>query len=241
MFDMQDTKGILYLIPSFLSPGAANSLAPDFITTLTGIKHFFVENLRSARRFLKTVNQDISIDDLQFSLTDTHHPADLKCLRQWIKAGVSIGIISEAGYPCIADPGNVLVREAHILGAAVVPLVGPNAMLMALAASGFNGQNFTFSGYVPVRNPERAQAIKALEKKVLHEGATQIFMETPYRNNALLQDILTHCHDNTMLCVAVDITAPDEFIRSQSIKDWKNSIPDIHKRPAVFLLGRNGK
>lgn len=238
---MQDTKGILYLIPSFLGPGAADHLAPAFITTVTGIQHFFVENLRSARRFLKVVNKDISIDDLQFSLTDTHHPADLKCLKQWLNDGIRVGVISEAGYPCIADPGNELVRQAHIIGAAVVPLTGPNAMLMALAASGFNGQNFTFSGYVPVRNPERTQAIKALEKKVLHEGATQIFMETPYRNNALLQDILTHCQDNTMLCIAVDITAPGEFIRSQSIKAWRNSIPDLHKRPAVFLMGRNGK
>lgn len=234
---MQDTKGTLYLIPSFLSPDAADSLSPGFIKTVTGIQHFFVENLRSARRFLKIVNKDISIDELQFSLTDTHHPADLNCLKQWLKGGLKVGVISEAGYPCIADPGNVLVREAHISGASVVPLVGPNAMLMGLAASGFNGQSFAFSGYVPIRNPERMQAIKSLEKKVLQEGVTQIFMETPYRNNALLQDILMHCHDNTMLCIAADLTAPTEFIRSQSIKAWKQSVPDLHKRPAVFLLG----
>lgn len=236
---MQDTKGILYLIPSLLSPGTADGLAPGFIKTVSGIQHFFVENIRSARRFLKTVNKDIDIDQLEFSLMDKHHPVDLNRLRQWLKNGYKVGVISEAGYPCIADPGNIVVREAHILGASVVPLTGPNAMLMALAASGFNGQHFCFSGYVPVRNPERMQAIKALERKVLQEGATQIFMETPYRNNALLQDILTHCQDNTMLCVAADITAPNEFIRSQSIKAWKKSVPDLHKRPAVFILGRN--
>lgn len=234
---MQDTKGKLYLIPSLLDPEATDMMAPGFIRIVTGIHHFFVENLRSARRFLKAVNKDIRIEELTFSVMDKHSPADAALLGRWLTEGWNTGVLSEAGYPCIADPGNSLVRAAYGVGARVVPLVGPNAMLMALAASGFNGQRFSFSGYLPVRSPERIKAIKELENKAAHTGETQIFMETPYRNNALLHDILTHCGDNTLLCVAADLTGPSEFIQSKPVRLWRKQIPDLHKRPAVFLLG----
>lgn len=234
---MQVTKGMLYIIPSLLSPGSSDNLAPAFIRTVTGIRHFFVENVRSARRFLKVVDKDIVIDELEFSVIDTHHSADLGLLRKWLNEGLKVGIISEAGYPCIADPGNILVKEAHRIGAAVIPLTGPNAMLMALAASGFNGQRFSFSGYVPVRMPERGKVLKELERKAMQGKETQIFMETPYRNNALFNDILQYCQDSSMLCVAADLTSSTEFIGCKTIKEWKKKIPDLHKRPAVFLLG----
>lgn len=237
---MQDTKGKLYLVPSALTVGRSEDIAPGFIRTVTAIQHFFVENLRSARRFLKRVNPDIIIDELTFSVMDKHQAIDLTLLKKWLGNGKDVGLISEAGYPCIADPGNVLVKTAHGMAARVIPLVGPNAMLMALAASGFDGQHFCFSGYIPIHTAERIKTLRELENRAVLDGQTQIFMETPYRNNALLSDILTHLRETTMLCIAADLTAPTEFILSQAIKAWKGRIPDLHKRPAVFLLGKGG-
>jgi 16S rRNA (cytidine1402-2'-O)-methyltransferase len=236
---MHPIKGSLYLIPSLLSPDTAKMMPPYIAEVVNNLHHFFVENERSVRRFLKVLDPAITIDDRHFCVMDAHHPPDTRQLDGWLKTGLSVGVISEAGYPCIADPGNVLAREAHRLGARVIPLVGPNAMLMALAASGFNGQRFCFSGYVPIKGPERVTILKALEKKALSTGETQIFMETPYRNNALLGDIIQYLHAQTMLCVAADITAPTEFISTRSIREWQGNLPDLHKRPAVFLLNRS--
>jgi 16S rRNA (cytidine1402-2'-O)-methyltransferase len=235
---MPPTEGTLYLIPALLSPGTAYVLAPYIRETAASVRHFFVENERSARRFLKMLDKEISIDALSFRLVNAHHPPDTRQLGLWLREPCDVGIISEAGYPCIADPGSVLVKKAHQLGARVIPLVGPNAMLLALAASGLNGQQFSFSGYIPVKGPERTAALRALEKKARQGGETQIFMDTPYRNNALLQDITACCLPDTLLCIAADITAPTEFIRTRPVGEWKKDPPDLHKRPAVFLLGR---
>jgi 16S rRNA (cytidine1402-2'-O)-methyltransferase len=235
---MSGIKGELYLIPALLSQDSAYIL-PGYITEVVkSLHHFFVENERSARRFLKILDQSITIDDRHFSIIDSRHAPDINLLRHWLNTGRNAGIISEAGYPCIADPGNLLVTEAHRLGARVIPLVGPNAMLMALAASGFNGQRFCFNGYLPVKSSERIKSLKKLERRMLQTGETQIFMETPYRNNAMVSDVLTCCEPETMFCIAADITAPTEFIRTRSIKAWKDAVPDLHKRPAVFLLSR---
>lgn len=235
---MNNKQPFLYIIPSFLSSENTSLFPESFIKTVISIHYFFVENERSARRFLKALNKSVVIDNIQFSLINNHENPDLNLFKQWLNQGNEVGIISEAGYPCIADPGNVLVREAHRIGVKVIPLVGPNAMLMALAASGFNGQQFAFSGYLPVKMPERMRALKELEKKMLQTGETQIFMETPYRNNTLINDILQHCQPETLLCIAADITASTEFIKALSIKDWKKSVPELNKKPVVFLLGK---
>lgn len=152
--------------------------------------------------------------------------------------GDDAGLVSEAGYPCVADPGSGLVALAHRAGARVVPLVGPNAMLMALAASGLNGQRFRFSGYLPIDSKGRVKALLDLEREAWADGSTQLFMETPYRNHALLKDIVEHCRPQTLLCVACDLTAPGEYIRTRPVGEWHKGAPDLHKRPAVFLLGR---
>lgn len=235
---MNQKQPHLYIIPSFLSPENAAVFSESFVNTVSSIQHFFVENERSARRFLKALDRLIVIDNIQFSLINNHEQPDLNVFKQWLNDGKDVGIISEAGYPCIADPGNILVKEAHHLGVKIIPMVGPNAMLMALAASGFNGQRFAFLGYLPVKMPERMKVLKDLEKKMQNTGETQIFMETPYRNNTLLKDIVEHCQPQTLLCIAADITASSEFIKTLPVKEWKKSIPDLNKRPAVFLLGK---
>lgn len=235
---MPSADGSLYLIPALLSQDTAHVL-PAYIGGTAGrLRHFFVENERTARRFLRMLDRDIPIDTLSFSLVNTHHAPDTGRLERWLREGFDVGVLSEAGYPCIADPGNLLVKKAHQIGARVIPLVGPNSMLLALAASGFNGQQFCFSGYIPVKGPERMTALRKLEKKVLDTGETQLFMDTPYRNNALLQDMVSCLRPGTALCIAADLTAPGELIRTRSIGEWKKDMPDLHKRPAVFLLGR---
>lgn len=232
------SNGILYLIPSLLHAEAKNTL-PTYVTeVIQSTFYFFVENERSARRFFKTMDRNISIDDRQFSLISKHQKTDIALLKKWLEKGYHVGLVSEAGYPCIADPGNILVKAAHELKARVVPLVGPNAMLMALSASGFNGQNFRFSGYLPRISMQRIKALRALEKKVQQYGETQLFMEAPYRNDKLLDDLLHHLQPDTRLCIAADLTAPTEFIDTCSLKDWKQNRPALHKRPVVFLLGR---
>ena len=234
---MTHTKGVLYLIPSFLFPGTTQMMSPHLIETTGRITHYFVENLRTARRFLRALDGSKDIDACHFSWLTVTEPADVALLGRWLESGLEVGVISEAGYPCIADPGEVLVREAQRLGARVIPLVGPNAMLMALAASGLNGEAFAFAGYVPREAAARVKALKELEKRARQRGETQILMETPYRNNQLLGDMLRHLDPATELCVAADITAPTEYIRTLRIGDWKGQLPDLHKRPAVFLLG----
>jgi 16S rRNA (cytidine1402-2'-O)-methyltransferase len=231
------TKGTLYLIPTVLSPDALETI-PTYITnTINQLQYFFVEQERTARRFLKALNRAIVIDDLELFPMNEHQAPDLKKAAALLEAGKDVGVMSEAGCPAIADPGHLVVQVAHQLGAKVVPLVGPNSILLALMASGMNGQNFQFVGYVPVKNPDRQQRIKELELTSQKFQQTQIFIEAPYRNNALIADILHHCQEQTRLCIAADLTAPSAYVRTLRIGEWKkNGSPDIHKRPAIFLL-----
>lgn len=230
----------LYLIPTTLGDTTIERvLPPDLTDLISSVTVFIVENIRTARRFLKKVNPAIVIDDLTFFELNQH--TDKKEISRYlepIQSGLDIGVISEAGCPAVADPGADVVKIAHIKNIQVVPLVGPSSILLALMASGMSGQNFAFNGYLPIKNPEKAQQIKFLEKRMQTEGQTQIFIEAPYRNAQLLDDLLKNCEPQTMLCVAVDITLESEFILSKPVSYWKLHIPDIQKRPAIFLIGK---
>lgn len=230
----------LYLIPTTLGDtGIERVLPPDLTVLISSIKVFIVENIRTARRFLKKVNQSIVIDELTFFELNEHtDKKEISRFLEPIRQGMDIGIISEAGCPAVADPGAEVVKIAHTKNIQVVPLVGPSSILLALMASGMSGQNFAFNGYLPVKNPEKAQQIKFLERRMQTEGQTQIFIETPYRNTQLLDDLLKNCDPETMLCIAVDITLETEFILSKPVAYWKTHIPDIRKRPAIFMIGK---
>jgi len=225
----------VYLIPSLLHEEGLASI-PSYITEVVkqcGV--LFVENERTARRYLKTLAKEIIIDNYEWFTMDTND-ATANAFRKKIKEGKIIGIISEAGCPGIADPGQQLVAIAHEMNVEVRPLVGPNSILLALMASGMNGQQFRFAGYLPIQNPERNKAIKELESESAKKNCTQIFIETPYRNNQMLDALLSACNPSTKICVAVDLTGEKEFIKTKSVADWKKDKPDIHKRPAIFLL-----
>ncbi|MBW8686540.1 SAM-dependent methyltransferase [Chitinophaga rhizophila] len=228
--------GKVYLIPTVLSADTLHTI-PAYITPVVQqISVFFVENERTARRYLKALDKSINIDALQLLLMSEHQQPDTALAKQLLLAGKDIGVISEAGCPAIADPGHLVVQVAHTIDAQVIPMVGPNSMLLALMASGMNGQNFQFVGYLPVKPPERIKSIRDLEMQSQKKQQTQLFIETPYRNNQLLKDILANCKDNTQVCVAADITGPDEFIRTRTVKAWKQALPELHKKPAIFLL-----
>lgn len=228
--------GILYMIPVPLAENALHTLPEQVKQTTCRIRHFFVENIRTARRYLKSIDRSVDIDAIQFSEVNNQVAPDLTLLRAWLQAGHEIGVMSEAGCPGVADPGSVLAAAAQATGARVVPLAGPGSVLLALMASGFNGQGFRFAGYLPVKEPMRGKAIKELEQLSAQRNETQIFIETPYRNNQLLQDVLRLCKHPTKLCIAVDITGETEFVRTCSIGEWAKQVPDLHKRPAIFLL-----
>jgi len=225
----------VYLIPSLLHEEGMRSI-PSYITDI--VKQctvLFVENERTARRFLKKLDKDIVIDNYEwFTITNDNPNTD--SFRKKIKEEKTIGIISEAGCPGIADPGQQLVAIAQELNIEIKPLVGPNSILLALMASGMNGQQFRFAGYLPIKNPERNNAIKELESESVKKNCTQIFIETPYRNNQLMEALLLICQPLTKLCIAVDLTGPTEFIKTKTVGEWRKSKPDIHKRPAIFLL-----
>lgn len=229
----------LFLIPNVLSEGDWQNVLPAQIhPILTHTKHFIVENIRTARRFMKQVNSEINIDECTFyelnkRTRSSEIPAFLKPLAQ----GFDVGIISEAGCPGIADPGADVVRMAHQKGFRVIPIVGPSSILLALMASGLNGQNFAFNGYLPVKPTERIKEIAALEKRIKINRQTQIFIETPYRNNHIINDLLKTCSPSTLLCIAANITGKDEFIATKTIQDWQMKVPELHKQPVIFLLG----
>jgi len=228
--------GALYLIPLPIAEDAPHTL-PAEITEHTGqITHYFVENLRTARRFLRSLHPTLVIDSLQFSEIDKHTGADIKLLLKWLKDGTNVGVMSEAGCPGIADPGANLAAAAHQAGARVLPLTGPSSILLALMASGLNGQSFAFTGYLPVKEPMRGARIKALEALSVKDQQTQIFIETPYRNDHLVADLIKHCSPKTRLCIAQNITAPDAFIKTKNINEWGNKIPVLGKTPSVFLM-----
>ena len=236
---MNQNFGKLYLVPTLLGATSAEHVIPqgtlDIVRTL---RFFVVENIRTARRMLSKMHMPCPIDELEFVELDKHNPHNTDLMTYLGKAlnGQDIGLMSEAGTPCVADPGALIVELAHQAGIQVVPLTGPNAMILALMASGFNGQSFCFHGYLPIKNPERAQKIKALEHKSLTNDETEMFIETPFRNNAMIEDIIRNCHPNTMLCVASNITMEDEKIVSKTISEWKSVKYDWNKKPAVFLI-----
>lgn len=229
---------VLYLAPALLVEDTVHNVLPDnVIEIIKSLDQFVVEDLRTARRFLSKIGHPKRIEDLQFRELNEHtSKSDIDLLKSFIKNS-DTGVLSEAGAPGIADPGAEIVKLAHENNIRVVPLVGPSSILLALMASGLNGQSFAFAGYLPVKRQERQERIRALERRSATENQTQIFIETPYRNMQLLEDILMCCRLSTNLTIAADITGKNEFIRTQSIKKWKsNKLPELHKIPAVFLL-----
>ena len=228
---------MVYLIPTILAEGVTETIPAYVLDAVKQCNVFFVENERSARRFLKSIWREMVIDNYQWYAI---HKAEDEVLRQFvahIKKGDAIGILSEAGCPGIADPGQILVAKAQELNAIVKPLVGPSSILLALMGSGMNGQAFFFNGYLPIDAAERRKQLLLLEEDAIKKNTTQIFIETPFRNDALLKEILQSCKPTTRLCIAVDITAATESIATKKIEEWKTAIPALHKRPAIFLLG----
>ncbi len=231
-------KPALYLIPVLLGDAPVEeAISPYNIEVVTEIKHFIVENVRSARRFIKKCNPAIDIDSLTFyELNKQASRNQIESYLLPLKSGVSMGVMSETGCPAVADPGADVVAIAQREGYRVIPLVGPSSILMALMASGFNGQSFAFNGYLPIDTGERAKKIKQLEARAYNENQTQLFIETPYRNQKLAVDILLHCKPKTRLCIAMNISLQDEFIVTRSVKNWKGTLPDMHKKPTVFII-----
>ena len=233
-------SGTLYLIPTILADDTAGQVLPAQVPMqVAALSYFLVENARTARRFIKSVAPQQVIEELRISVIDKDStPAQIQAALQPVLAGQDAGVISEAGCPGIADPGAELARAAHQLGLRVVPLVGPSSLLLALMASGLNGQSFTFHGYLPIERARRSAAIKQLERLALAQHQTQLFIETPYRNMALLEDLLAQLNGSTRLCIAASLTGENEYIRTNTIAGWrKTGLPNIHKQPAVFLVG----
>ena len=235
-------KGVLYMIPCPISDlSAIDDVLPQANKqVIDSLDYFIVENVRSARRFLSKAKIARRIDDLEFVELNEHTTAgrEVEAMVKPIEQGRSAGVISEAGVPGVADPGALVVEVAHRRGIKVVPLVGPSSILLALMASGLNGQSFAFNGYLPVKPPERAKALKALERKATMEHQSQIFIEAPYRNVKLAEQILEVCGAECRLTVACDITSPDEVILTLKVVEWrKRGLPDIAKRPTIFILG----
>lgn len=233
--------GILYLIPNLLGGEDTHILPPYILTTLQHTDIFIVEGIRNARRYLvkagiKTIGKQI--DDLIFCEWQKNtSPADIRKWLQPLAQGKNIGVISEAGCPAVADPGADIVAIAHQMGYPVMPLVGPSSILLALMGSGFNGQSFAFTGYVPLASPALESHIKHLEKLACQQRQTQIFMDTPYRNNNLLETILKVCQPQTRLCIAASLTLPEQYLCTKTIAEWKKqNLPNLHKQPALFLL-----
>ncbi len=231
-------QGKLYMVPNHLGNEQIGFTIPADVADLTcKLRYFIVENIRTARRYLRLLDSQMDIDNSTFFVLDKHTgPKEFSSFLNPIKQGHDIGIISEAGCPGIADPGADVVKIAHQQGIQVVPLVGPSSILMALIASGMNGQNFAFNGYLPIDKTERSKAIKQLETRSSKEKQTQLFIEAPYRNNALAQDLLKNCKPDTLLCIACNISLPDELVITRPVSKWKGKLPELHKKPTMFLL-----
>ncbi|MBQ7180293.1 MAG: SAM-dependent methyltransferase [Bacteroidaceae bacterium] len=231
----------LYLIPVTLGEASPEQVLPRWNAEVVScIRHFIVENVRSARRFLRQLDPAFPIDDCQFMPMGKH--ADERLFSQHLeplRQGRPVGLISEAGCPAVADPGAALVAIAHREGLSVVPLVGPSSMILAVMASGLCGQSFAFCGYLPVEPADRAKRLKALEARAWNEGQTQLFIETPFRNHKLFQALLSALRPQTRLCIAAGLTTPREWIRTHTVQEWKRlQLPDLSKTPAVFLIGK---
>lgn len=232
-------KGKLYLIPTILGEGTQESTLPSTILkAIQEIDVFIVENLRTARRHIRKLDRQKNIDATTFYSYGKYDTLNLEQdFLPHILSGQNVGLLSEAGLPCVADPGSKIVAYAHDFQIDVVPFVGPSSILLALMASGLNGQNFAFTGYLPIDKSERTKIIKQLEELVKKTGQTQIFMETPYRNNQLIETLLKTCSNNTKLCTASDITLPTENIKTKTIAEWKQTKINLDKKPTIFLIG----
>lgn len=225
----------VYLIPCPISEEGIDTLSPQILPAVKKCQEFFVENERSARRFLKKLWREMIIDEYKwFVLKEEDTEREF---RRAIKEGKSIGIISEAGCPGVADPGQELIAVAQYMKAKVIPLVGPSSILLALMASGMNGQHFSFRGYLPIENTQRIKAIKELEASARKDNSSQIFIETPYRNNQMLQTMIQHLHPHTRVCVAMELTGPGEWVRTMSCAEWKKETVDLHKKTVIFIIG----
>lgn len=228
----------LYLLPVMLGETPIESVLPVYNKEIIlQIKHFIVENVRSARRFLKKVDSGIDIDSLTFYPLNKHTSSeDISGYLQPLAGGLPMGVLSEAGCPAVADPGADVVAIAQKKNLKVVPLVGPSSIILSVMASGFNGQSFAFYGYLPIEPDERGKTLKKLEQRIYEENQTQLFIETPYRNQKMMEDILRHCKPQTKLCIAANVTCQGEYIKTRAIKEWRGKLPDLSKIPCIFLL-----
>ena len=231
-------KGKLHLIPTVIGEAPIERVLPkEAIEIVNKINFFIVENVRTARRYLIKAGIKTPIDDLTFFVLNKHtQPEEIPEFLKPITEGNDIGLLSEAGCPAVADPGADIVKIAHQKNIQIVPMVGPSSILLALMASGMNGQNFAFNGYLPVKQPARNKQIKFFEMRSQQEQQTQIFIEAPYRNIQLLKDMLTACSPSTKICIAADISQDDEFIKTKTAKEWKKKLPEINKRPTIFMI-----
>jgi 16S rRNA (cytidine1402-2'-O)-methyltransferase len=230
----------LYLIPTNLAPETHSQiLPPSVLEAVKNIDAYFVEELRTARRFIGALRLGKVIDEIDFQLLDkkTSDIVIESRLKRWMTEGKDVGIMSEAGCPAVADPGASAVKIAHKLGIEVMPLVGPSSILLALMGSGFSGQSFAFNGYVPIDRADRIKAILKLAK-LSNENQTQIFMETPFRNNQVLEDIFNNVHGEQKLCIATNITDKEQFIKTMTVNQWKKAMPDLYKKPTIFVFGQ---
>jgi len=232
-------QGKLYLIPTTLGEIDVKTSLPDsVIAQVRKLDEFVVEEIRTARRFLSPLKMAKPIKDLKFhELSEHTDPIQVPSFLASAEKGSDIGLLSEAGCPCVADPGSILVQAAHERGIEVVPLVGPSSLMLALMGSGMNGQNFAFVGYLPKEQGARIQKIRDLERTAKTKGQTQLFIETPYRNAHMLEDLLRSCEGSMRLCIAADLTLPTQFIQTKSVSEWRKLAPDLGKRPTVFVIG----
>ena len=230
----------LYLIPNLLGETPVEQVLPPYNREIIlGIRHFIVEDVRTARRFLKQVDRSIDIDQLSFYTLNKHtNPDEVASMLKPLEEGNPMGVISEAGCPAVADPGADVVAIAQRKGLQVIPLVGPSSIILAVMGSGFNGQSFAFNGYLPIEPDDRIKTLKKLEQRAYTENQTQLFIETPYRNAKMMADILKACRPQTHLCIAAGLTTKDEYIRTRTIKEWGGKLPQIDKIPCIFLIYR---
>jgi len=230
------SKSVVYLIPSFLSEGAIETIPGYIIKMIKNCQVIFAENERTARRFLKSIYPEVIIDSYEWFTIHKTEADQLAVFKQRIQEEKNIAIISEAGCPGIADPGQLLVEAAQQMNITVKPLVGPGSILLALMASGLNGQQFRFVGYLPIESTDRKNKLRELEEESAKKKCTQIFIETPYRNNQVIEDILKTCKPRTRFCIAAELTSDKEFIKTKSVEQWGKEKIDMHKKPAIFLL-----
>lgn len=228
----------LYLIPVTLGETPLDKVLPAYNReVILSIRHFIVEEVRTARRFLKKLEPSIDIDSLTFYPLNKHTAStDIAGYLRPLADGEPMGVISEAGCPAVADPGADVVAIAQRKGLKVVPLVGPSSILLSVMGAGFNGQSFAFHGYLPIEQAERVRTLKLLEQRAYAEHQTQLFIETPYRNRRLLDEILRTCRPQTRLCIAANLTCEDEYIRTRTVKEWRGNLPELEKKPCIFLL-----